>query len=513
MRSCGLLVALVVLGCSQPTRVIPVSDDAPTGGSAAPEEVTPEEVTPEGAKTSLKTPGPITEAPAASAGLGSNEGKDSPGAHAVIRHGLAWYEDAPEAAFAAARAERKLVVIDAWAAWCHTCLSMQNFVITAENLPGASSRFVWLAIDTEREKNAAFLKEFPVGVWPTFYVLEPASSKIVGRWLGAASPAQFERFLNEGERAAALLRANGLSADEPLALVIDADTLATRGDFPDAARAYAKALAVAPSAWPRRPEVLVAQMTALWKAKDFAGCAELAAKAMGQTGSAASAVDFAHYALECASQLPAGQPAVAALRRTVERRLEGLCQEGSTELSPDDRADACDNLAAARAALGDATGARNATLERLNVLEHAAAGKPPEVALTYDWARTDALIALDRAEEALAIAVERERGLPSNYNPPHYQAKSYKALGRWQEGLAALDRALGLAYGPRRIGLLTLKADLLIGASRKSEAVQTLEEQLAAYRALPDGQKQPAAAARVERRLLELGAAADDASP
>jgi len=114
------------------------------------------------------------------------------------------------------------------------------------------------------------------------------------------------------------------------------------------------------------------------------------------------------------------------------------------------------------------------------------------------------LIALGRAEEALALARQRERELPDNYNPPHYRAKSLKALGRWQEGLDALERALSLAYGPRRIGLLTLKADLLLSLNRTSDASAVLNEQLAAYRALPTGQRQPAAEARVEQRLRDF---------
>jgi tetratricopeptide (TPR) repeat protein len=414
---------------------------------------------------------------------------------------LPWYEDLPEPALAAARAQGKPIFVELWAPWCHTCLSMKNFVVTASNLPQLAEQFVLLSVDTERADNASFLSKFPVGVWPTFYALSPDGRNVLGRWLGAAAPGQLVRFLNESERALELSRAQTLPSDDPLARLLAADQLATSGDFLAAADQYANALRASAPDWPRRPETLVAQISALWKGNAPERCLALAEAGVGQTGSSASAVDFAHYALECADRATSDSAIAGAVRRAVERQLGPLCQAGAAELSPDDRSDACDKLAAARTALNDAAGARSATLQRLEVLEAAAAGKPDDVAATYDWARTDALLTLNRAEDALALAIARERALPQSYNPPHYQARSYKALGKWQEGLTALERALALAYGPRRIGLLTLKADLLFAADRDAEALGVLREQLALYRALPEGQKQLGAARRVEERL------------
>jgi thioredoxin-like negative regulator of GroEL len=445
--------------------------------------------------------GTARDAPSEAASAASSTHDGAP----VMRNGIPWYEDAPEAAFAAARASGKRVVIDLWAPWCHTCLSMQNVVMTAANLPAMPERFVWLAIDTEREENASLLERLPVSVWPTFYVVDAGAAgaarvEIQGRWLGAASAEQFGRFLAESDRRAP---PSSAAAREATGALSTADALAAQGRYAEAAAAYTALLERAPPSWPRRPETLVALMTALWKAKDIGTCLRVAERGLGQTGNAASAVDFSSYALECADQAPASERDTA-LRRAVAQRLQPFCEQGTPELSPDDRADACDKLAAARAALGDAEGARQATQGRLAVLERAAAKTPPELALTYDWARTDALLQLGRAEEALALATEHERQLPQNYNPPHYRAKSYKALGRWTEGLAAIERALSLAYGPRKIGLLGLKADLLQGAGRQAEAQSTLRDQLARYRTLPAGQRQPAAEARVEQRLRQL---------
>lgn len=432
----------------------------------------------------------------------------SPDVAPELRHGLPWYVDAPDAALAAARSAGKPLFVDLWAPWCHTCTSMQSFVLTAENFPSLSRRFVLLALDTERSANAPFLERYPVGVWPTFYIVDARSGELAGRWLGAASPAQLSRFLDAGEHRVASARQGAPADDAVTAAVLEGDALATRGDAPGAARAYARALELAPPDWPRRPETLVARITALWKSRATEPCLELAEGSLAGTGDAASSIDFSAYALECAAAAPDGDPRARRVREAVRARMTRLCAQGSDELTPDDRADGCAKASDAHEALGDAAGARRATTLRLEVLERAAAGKPDDVAIAYDWARTDSLLELGRAEEAVALNAARERAVPGNYNPPAYLARSYARLERWEAGLAAIERALALAYGPRRAGLMTLKIDLLLGAGRRDAAIAVAEEQLEAYRSLPSGQKQPAAEARAEARLRSLRAPA-----
>ncbi len=422
-----------------------------------------------------------------------------------LHHGIAWYEDAPDAALALARAEGKLVFVDLWAPWCHTCLSMKEYVLRDDKLPRAAEQYVFLAINTEKPENAQFLRTIPVQAWPTFYVLDAAQStpQIRGRWVGAASPQQLMLFLRDAQRAHEAARAGTLAHDDPLALAIAGDQRFAAGDLEGAAGKYAQALSRAPADWPRRPDTLVSQISLLYKTKQLGACVDLGLSAMEQTGRAVSAADFSYYALSCADELEPLDLRVSKVRRAAETKLSSLCEAEQVDLTADDRGDACASLRAARKALNDKQGMKAAAATRLKVLENAAHDMPDEVALTYDWARAETLLWLDRGDEALGFLTTRERALPKDYNPPHYLARVYKELARWDDGLAAIDRALGQAYGPRKAAMLGLKADLLLAANRKDEAKRTLEAQLKAYIALPEGQQPQTRELDVSERLRQ----------
>ena len=54
---------------------------------------------------------------------------------------------------------------------------MRATVLTDAALTKHAGRFVWLSIDTEEAKNAAFLDTYPWEAVPTFEVLEPRAAK------------------------------------------------------------------------------------------------------------------------------------------------------------------------------------------------------------------------------------------------------------------------------------------------------------------------------------------------
>lgn len=447
------------------------------------------------------TPAPVASSTASAVLPSPSSAALATSARGVVRHGIEWYEDAAEAALERARREHKPLLVDLWAPWCHTCLSMQEYVLTDAKLPGLRERFVFLSLDTDRPQNAGFLARFAVSVWPTFYVLDPNGPEVRGRWLGAATPAEFARFAEEG--AAAVELGHTFPASDFRAALLAGDRLAAERRFEPAAEKYAEALARAPADWPRRPALLVALIAQYSKARKFESCAELALSSSDQSGDSVSAADFASFALHCASQLPKGDARSARVRNSAERRLSRLCEGEAPALTADDRGDACGNLEAVRRELGDLAGARRAAERGLSLLSAAAEGVPDAVAHTYDRARADFLVSLGRADEALLLLSKREMALPDNYNAPHLKARVYRSQKRWSEGLVAIDRALALAYGPRRVNLMSLKVDLLLGARRKAEARAVLAAQLAAYEALPEGQKLPEAEASARKRLAE----------
>jgi thiol-disulfide isomerase/thioredoxin len=500
----ALLLGAISGGCDRPAVGASSGTERPATGTASVKAARP--------MGSLPV---VTSTGSARPSAGALPGLPPISSEPTLHHGIAWYRDAPVAALARAQQEKKPLVVDLWASWCHTCLSMQAFVLTDAMLPGVRDRFVFLAIDTERGENAEFLQRFSATVWPTFYVLDAEGPTVRGRWLGAASPAEFVRFLDEGERAVELGRKGGFAADDPRAALANGDRLAAEKRFEAAAEEYGRALARAGKNWPRRSSTLVAQIAALAKARAYSACAELALSAGSDTGSGVNAADFAAFALSCAGNLAKGDARINAVRRRAEQRLTPLCRlpprrsgqpaaPVSAELTPDDRADACGNLRAARTELGDERGAKRAAEIGVAIVEAASRDLPDDVALTYDRAHGDFLSFLGRSEEALSRLAARERALPDNYNPPHLLARVYRNLGRWDDGIAAIDRALARAYGPRRINLMTLKVELLLAAARKDEAIALLAEQIAAYRMLPAGQKQDDAEQNAIARLASL---------
>jgi len=89
---------------------------------------------------------------------------------------------------------------------------MRAYVFTDKALERYAGQFVWLAIDTEKASNTAFLAKYPIHVWPTLLVVNPKNGTVVLRYAGGATVPQLSKLLDESESLSAEARSE--SADE-----------------------------------------------------------------------------------------------------------------------------------------------------------------------------------------------------------------------------------------------------------------------------------------------------------
>jgi thioredoxin-like negative regulator of GroEL len=423
---------------------------------------------------------------------------------------LRWFHDDYPAALACARAKKVPLVVDLWAPWCHTCLSMKATVFQDPAMAEMSGRFVFVALDTDREVNAKVVGKLAPGAWPTFYVVA-SDETVQSRFVGAASVAQFVDFLSHGARGATATTAAG-SADD---LLRQGERAAAIKDHAAALAAYKAALAAAPKDWSRRPDALVSLASAYRRANDQEGCFALGEAALQETGSSASATDFLVVTLECAGSFAEAQgPRVKAFKEKAMARLRALLEEPTAQLSVDDRSDAMANLRALQEELGDKDAARATAEKQRALLDDAAAKAPtPFAAMTYNWPRAEVYVYLGKGLELVADLQKSAAALPAEYDPPYRLAWVLFKSGKLDEAVEWNAKAEKLIYGPRKARVLSLRADL--AAARKDAAGERAAraDLVAMYEALPAEQAAPEALAKAKEALAALDAAATAKPP
>jgi len=409
---------------------------------------------------------------------------------------LTFIEDDYPRALAEAKSSGKPLFIDAWAPWCHTCLSMRSYVFTDDRVRALANRFVWLAIDTEKPGNADFVGRYPMQFWPTLWVVDAKTEQPALKWLGSATAPEMASLLEdaatgvttgtgEGEAAAALLRGEHASAS---------------GAHADAIREYRAALDAAPPKWTKRGRVDEALIAELWAKKDDVACATLADAEMAKIAPGTSLANVGLMGLECARRAPASTPAHDVAAR-MARAVEQIALDPNVPILDDDRSGLFEAVVDDRNEDHDPVGAASLATSWAAMLDaRAAEAKTPDARAVFDAHRMLAYVALGSPARALPMLEQSEKDFPSDYNAAARIARINLELHKYDEAAAAAGRALAKGYGPRKLKIYLLLADILKAKGDGPGLSRAVDEALLFARSLPEGERPASIMKELETR-------------
>ena len=377
---------------------------------------------------------------------------------------------------------------------------MKAYVYTDASLERFAGRFVWLSINTEDAKNAAFLEQYPIPALPTLIVIDAKRDTVALRYVGGATAPQLTKLLGEAE---SIYQSRATSAaDTHLAR---ADRLASAGKQKEAATAYDEAIAAAPRSWKSFGRASESLVFAYSMAGDQERCATRALALYRRVKGTSSAPNVASTGLSCAASLDKANKQRVELLGKLEKATQETFANKKIVISDDDRSGLYLALIEAADASGDDEEVVRLKHEWSSFLEDAAArAKTPDQRTVYDSHRVSAYLELGTPEKAIPMLEQSERDFPDDYNPPARLAVSYKAMKEYGKALAASDRALARVYGPRKISVYTVRADIYVAMGDTKAAKETLTEAIAFAKALPDGQRSAGRIAALEKRLASM---------
>lgn len=383
---------------------------------------------------------------------------------------------------------------------------MRAFVFTDKALESEAGRFVWLEMNTDREQNAAFKTQYKIAALPTYFIVDPGSEDVLLRRVGGATVPQLLSILEAGRNAVASEAAPAAlsPADRILA---QGDAQYGAGDYAAAALTYREALAAAPGDWPAYERTIEALLYALQDGGENEAAARVALEAYPRLIHSASAANIAVTGLDCALALPPDNPARRELVARHEAIARGVASDLTSPVAADDRSSVFGSLIGVYREAGDSAAAYAMAERWAAFLEtEAARTTSPEARAVFDPHRMSAYFELNQPERALPMLEASERDLPDDYNPPARLAAVYARMKRWDEGLAASERAMAKAYGPRRLRILQTRADVQAGMGDTTAARGTLEEALQLAESLPPGQRSEGTIAAFRKRIAAMEA-------
>lgn len=368
-------------------------------------------------------------------------------------------DDFPKA-LATAKRQGKLLFVDAWAPWCHTCIFMREHVLNRPEMGAFEKDIVFAAVDTEKSANTKFLEAFPIESYPTLLIIDPSTQKPLVRWLGTIDAPQLE----------ALLSAARASRD-------GADALLGEGKASLAATKY-----LAASDLDTRSSL--SAITALAVSNRNAECVEKAADTQAKLGRPQDRLVAVGFGLGCATELPIEQRVGPAYQALVDAASVLTTEPLRSTLFADDVSSLYD--ATLDLTQGDEAKKEVARTWLGYLDEQAAKAATPAARAVFDPHRTSAAIATGVPSVMIGPLMQSEKDFPADYNPPARLALVLREMGKYPEALAAINRGLAKCKeGPRKLRLYDTKWSIQDRSGDRGAALQTLGEAVKYAKALP----------------------------
>jgi len=376
---------------------------------------------------------------------------------------------------------------------------MRANVFTDKALGRYAGQFVWLSLDVEKAENAPYKKKYAADALPMFFVLDPKTEKAALRWVGGATVPQLQKILADG---AAAVKGTRGKVETALAR---ADRFYGEGAYDRAAAAYREAIAQAPPTSPRYGRSVESLLYSLYETKDYAGCAKTAADAFPRLAKTPSAANVAASGLSCALELPKEDASRAGLVESLVKDSRSVLAAPRRDIAPDDISSVYETLASEREEAKDEAGRKTILQDRARFLEAAAArAKTPDARAVYDSHRLGTYLDLGEPERAIPMLQASERDLPGDYNPSARLAVAYRAMKKYDDAIAASDRALAKAYGPRKLGILQTRSDIYKEMGNLPEARKAMQQAVELAESLPEGQRSEKSIASLRKKLDTL---------
>jgi tetratricopeptide (TPR) repeat protein len=410
--------------------------------------------------------------------------------------------DGYEAARAEARQRGLPLFVDVWASWCHTCMSMKEFVLTDPALSPLADAFVWLSLDSERPDSAPFLDRFKSTSLPTLWVIDPATQAPLLKWIGAATASELALVLADARTSAGgASPADAALNGEATALWLRGNRESAAGHPDQAIHLYRSALELGKSGWSKRALAVETLSMRLDERDLDAESFELAKREAPSLPKNTSLLNLLINGISAGARLPVD--ARTGLAPLIELGIRSV-SDPELRVLVDDRSSLYMKLVEVLAK-DDPTRSQRLAVQWSELLDREAArAKTPAERRVWDPHRLEAYQARKQPERAIPMLEQSEREQPDDYNPPARLARANLALGKLDIAGAAIDRAIERCSGPRRLRLYMLKADIAIAAQDRSAARVALDQALGFARSAKLPAQYDALRQAIERRILDL---------